>query len=140
MIGEQGSVNATVMAKLRAKGETGRVAVVGASPDPAKYGNIIVRNLTGRGYEVVPINPREPFIEGLTAYPSLLALTEPVGIVDFVVPPAVTLAVLQQIAGHGFDTVWFQDGSFNDQVLEYAASHFENVVHHACIMVVASTI
>lgn len=140
MNSEPERVNSAVMAKLRAKGKAGRVAVVGASSDPAKYGNIIVRNLRARGYEVIPINPREETIEGLTAYPSLLALDEPVGIVNFVVPPAVTLAVLKQITDGGFDTVWFQDGSFNELVVEYANEHFENVVHHACIMVVAATI
>ncbi len=140
MMDRQGRVGAAVMERLRAKGEEGRVAVVGASSDPEKYGNIIVRNLLAKGYEVRPINPREKTIEGLEVYASLLDLEEPVGIVDFVVPPMVTLAVLKQIKGRGFDTVWFQDGSFNDLVIEYATEHFENVVHDACIMVVASTI
>lgn len=140
MVREPGPVNHRVMDKLRTKGEAGRVAVVGASSNPEKYGNIIVRNLLAKGYEVVPINPREKIIEGLTAHASLLDLTKPVGIVDFVVPPSVTLEVLKQIKDGSFDTVWFQDGSFNDQVVEYAMEHFENVVHHACIMVVASTI
>jgi uncharacterized protein len=140
MVSEQGTVSELVMEKMRARGEAGRVAVVGASADSQKYGNIIVRNLLSKGYEVVPINPREESIEGLKSYSSLLAVDVPVGIVDFVVPPAVTLAVLKEITGSSFDTVWFQDGSFNDLVIEYATEHFENVVHHACIMVVASTL
>jgi len=35
-----------------------------ASSNPAKYGNIIVRNLADKGYTVLPINPSEPEIAG----------------------------------------------------------------------------
>ena len=42
-----------------------RIAVAGASSNPEKYGNKIVRNLLGKGYTVLPLNPREETIEGL---------------------------------------------------------------------------
>ena len=45
-----------------------RIAVVGASNDPSKYGNIIVKNLMAHGYDVVPVNPKEATIAGLPAY------------------------------------------------------------------------
>jgi predicted CoA-binding protein len=133
-----GNVNDVVMARLKARGEAGRVAVVGASNNPEKYGNKIVRNLLQKGYEVVPINPAEETIEGLKAYPSLAAVDVPVGIVNFVVPPKVTRQVLEGVRDRDFGAVWFQDGSFNDDVIEYAEAHFQNVVHHACIMVVTN--
>ena len=37
-----------------------RIALVGASNDPAKFGNRIFRDLVAKGYAVWPVNPREP--------------------------------------------------------------------------------
>ena len=114
-----------------------RIAVVGASNDPSKYGNIIVKNLIAHGYQVLPVNPKELAIAGLPAYHSLAEVPKPVDIVDVVTPPAVTRLVLEDAAAAGIGLVWLQDGSFDDAVLEAAAAAPFMTVHHACIMVVA---
>jgi hypothetical protein len=44
---------------------TTRIAVVGASNSPSKFGNIIVKDLLRRGYTVVPVNLHETTIAGL---------------------------------------------------------------------------
>lgn len=114
-----------------------RIAVVGASNNPAKYGNIIVKNLMAHGYQVFPVNPHEATIAGLPAYRSLADLPQPVDIVDVVTPPAVTLRVLADASQAGLGLVWLQDGSFDQAVLDAAAAAPFTTVHHACIMVVA---
>jgi predicted CoA-binding protein len=114
-----------------------RIAVVGASNDPSKYGNIIVNNLKHHGYVVFPVNPREATIAGLPAYRSLADVPKPVDIVDVVTPPAVTRSVMKDAAAAGISLVWLQDGSFDDAVLEVALAAPFKTVHHACIMVVA---
>ena len=116
-----------------------RIAVVGASNDPEKYGNVIVRTLAGHGYTVLPVNPKAPSIAGLTAYPDLASVPGPVHIVDFVTPPEVTRKVLERMDPASADFVWLQDGSFDDEVVRLAESRFPAVVHHACIMVVSRT-
>jgi len=127
-----------VMEVLRSKGAHGPIAVVGASADPNKYGNIIVKNLLAKGYRVVPINPRGEAVEGQPTFRTVPEVPGGVGLVNFVVPPPVTLKVLQQLADEPVNAVWFQDGSFDDSVLAYARAHFEDVVAHACIMVVTN--
>ena len=117
-----------------------RIAVVGASNDPSKYGNIIVKNLRAHGYQVLPVNPKEATIAGLPAYRSLADVPQPVDIVDVVTPPAVTLKVLKDASAAGIGLVWLQDGSFDDAVLAAAAKAAFKTVHHACIMVVARTV
>lgn len=129
---------AEVLAVLARKGRKTRIAVVGASNNPAKYGNIIVGNLSGKGYTVLPINPKESTILDLPAYPSLAAAPKPIDIVTMVTPPPVTLAVLKEVAALGLPAVWLQDGSFDDAVLEYAATAPFRTVHHACVMVVSN--
>ena len=50
------------------------VAVIGASADRRKFGNKAVRAFHVHGETVIPVNPHESVIEGLTAYPSVLAV------------------------------------------------------------------
>ena len=120
---------------LRSKGPDTRIAVVGASNNPEKYGNIIVRNLAAKGYTVLPVNPREKVIAGLPAYPSLRNVPGPVHVVSFVTPPPMTRKVLEEVAALGLPHVFLQDGSFDEDVLRYAATAPFKTVYHACIMV-----
>ena len=127
-----------VFEQLRRRGPETRIAVVGASNDPAKYGNIIVRNLAEKGYTVLPVNPREGEVAGLPAFPNLTAVPGPVHIVNVVTPPAVTKTVLEEAARLGLPAVWLQDGSYDESVLEAAAGAPFKTVHEACIMVASN--
>lgn len=127
-----------VLETLLRKSPRARIAVVGASNNPEKYGNIIVRNLSRKGYAVLPVNPRETTIEGLAVAHALAEVERPVDIVVMVTHPPVTLEVMKEAASLGFPVVWLQDGSFDDAVLAYAAKAPFKTVHHACVMVVSS--
>ncbi len=127
-----------VLEVLRRRGPETRIAVVGASRDPSKYGNIIVRNLKDKGYTVLPVNPREDRIEDLRVAHSVAELEKPVDILVVVTPPPVTLGVLRQATEAGIPAVWLQDGSFDDAVLELAAGAPFKTVHHACVMVASN--
>ncbi len=88
------------------------VAILGASSDRAKFGNISVRAHLQAGYDVYPVNPKGGQIEGLTAYRTLNEV--PVAHLDRVsvyLPPAVGLAMLEAIVAKGCDEVWFNPGS-----------------------------
>ncbi len=127
-----------VLSVLRRRGPGTRIAVAGASRDPAKYGNIIVRNLVDKGYTVLPVNPKEDVIEGLPVAHTVADLEKPVDILVVVTPPPVTLGVLRQAAEAGLPAVWLQDGSFDDAVLEAAERARFKTVHHACVMVASN--
>ena len=134
------TVPASVSRRLADKSDATRIAVVGASNDPDKYGNIIVRNLDRQGYTVLPVNPKAGTIAGLTAWPDLASVPSPLHVVDMVTPPEVTKRVLQALDPHSVEAVWLQDGSFDDEVIREAEARFPTVVHHACIMVVTRTL
>ena len=123
---------------LRPKGPQTRIAVVGASNDPSKYGNVIVRNLMAKGYTVLPVNLHETTIAGLPAWPSLRAVPAPIHVVNVVTPPEVTRTILEEVAELGLPHVFLQDGSFDDEVLRYADSAPFKTVYDACIMVVTN--
>ncbi len=55
--------------KILAQART--IAVVGASPDPSKTSNGIMKKLQDWGYKVIPVNPKEKVILGEKCYPAL---------------------------------------------------------------------
>ena len=127
-----------VIELIRRRGPETRIAVVGASNDPAKYGNVIVRNLAAKGYTVLPVNPKEEAIAGLPAFPNLAAVPGPVHLVNVVTPPGVTRGVLEEVARLGLPAVWLQDGSYDEACLEVVATAPFRTVYEACIMVASN--
>ncbi|GMV39218.1 MAG: CoA-binding protein [Myxococcales bacterium] len=117
-----------------------RIALVGASSAPEKYGNIIFKDLAGRGHAVLPVNPSASMIEGQPAYASVADVPRPIDIVNVVVPPRASLALARSLDPGICGVIWFQPGSFDDQVVQEATARFETVIAGDCIMVVARTL
>ena len=111
-----------------------RWAVVGASADRTKFGNITLRELQSRGKQVYPVNKRSKKIEGETCYPSLSALPEPVDRVLLVVPPKQSEAVVKEAAAVGIDSVWFQPGAESEAALAYCEARGMVAVSGRCIL------
>lgn len=124
------------MKMLAPAGPETRIALVGASNDPAKYGNIILHDLVRKGFTVLPVNPSRSRVAGLEAYASVRDAPGPIHIVNFVVPPEITLEVVRSIDPERCRVVWFQPGSFDDRVIAHARRSFEHVIAGDCIMVV----
>jgi len=110
-------------------------AVVGASTNPAKFGNRIYRALKASGYRVYPVNPRARQIDGDPCYPSVASLPEQPGVVDVVVPPAIGLTIAEEVAAAGIARIWFQPGAESPDNLARARSLGLKTVAHACAMV-----
>lgn len=98
-----------------------RIAIVGASTNRSKYGNIAVRAYRDQGFTVYPVNPSAQTVEGLTAYPGLDELPGPVSVISVYLPPDRTLKVLDSIARAGAETVFFNPGSEDETVMARAA-------------------
>ncbi|HWQ14224.1 MAG TPA: acetate--CoA ligase [Roseiflexaceae bacterium] len=79
------------------------VAVVGASPDPARLGHRVLRNILDNGYagRVFPIHPTAPSVLDLPAYPSVAAVPEPVELAVIVIPAKGVLAVAEECGRAG---------------------------------------
>lgn len=96
------------------------VAVLGASADRSKYGNMSVRAHRDKGYDVYPVNPRGGEIEGLTVYKSLGEIPVKLTRISVYLPPAVGLAVLPEIAAKGCAELFLNPGSDSDEVIAAA--------------------
>jgi len=109
-------------------------AVVGASKDRSKFGNITFRELKRRGKQVYPVNPKASEVEGETCYPNLAALPEPVERVLIVVPPKRGEQVVKEAAAAGISKVWFQPGAESDAALAYCEAHGIEAIAGHCIL------
>jgi predicted CoA-binding protein len=113
------------------------VAVVGATTNPSKYGNIIYHDLKSKGFKVFAVNPYRDEVDGDPCWRSLADLPEAPTIVDIVVPPARTLTVLQECLDLGLMNVWIQPGAGDRAVQEFIEANDFNGLVGPCIMVEA---
>jgi uncharacterized protein len=96
------------------------VAVIGASSDRSKFGNKAVRAFAHHGDTVVPINPREPEVEGLKTYASVLDVPGPVDMATFYVSPRVGLGLLEEVSRKGIGEVWLNPGAESPELVARA--------------------
>ncbi len=75
------------------------VALVGASPDGAKLGGIVLRNLLSLKGRVFPVNPRYDEIMGLPSFPSVDSLPGPVDLAVIMRPAAEVPGILAGLRG-----------------------------------------
>lgn len=109
-------------------------AVVGANEDPEKYGNMIFKKLLRRGYKVYPVNPKYEMIDGHTCYRDLSSLPEKPEVIDMVVSPKRGRPILEEAARLGIENIWFQPGTYDDEMLEFTATKGLKYVL-ACVLV-----
>jgi len=117
-----------------------RIAVVGASSNSAKFGNMAFKELKQRGYQVFPVNPNAQEIEGQPCYASLAELRGQVDGALVVVQPQHAVQVLREAAEAGIRNVWLQQGSESDEALSAAQALGLNAVSKKCILMYAQPV
>lgn len=92
------------------------VAIVGASEDPRKVGNEILRNILNSGYKgkVFPVNPKHQKILGLTTFPSVRSLPDAVDLVVIAIPAQSIPDVLMDCVDRKTKTVIIISGGFRE--------------------------
>ena len=77
------------------------VAVIGASSNRQKYGNKALRALRDQGYTVIPINPKEPEVEGEKATGRCSTYRSQIDMATFYVAPPVGMRILDDVVKKG---------------------------------------
>ena len=87
------------MKALQALFNPNNIAVVGASNDSSKAGNVIVKNILRKGYrkKIFPVNPKESEIIGLKAYASIDLIEESVEMVVLIMPSSKIFEVMEDL-------------------------------------------
>lgn len=115
-------------------------AVIGASADREKWGNIAYCMLREKGMPIYPVNPHHATIEGDRCYPNVRALPKEVQSVVLVVPPHVTERVVHDCIARGITGIWMQPGAESSSAIAEARAHGIAVISGACIMVMLAPV
>lgn len=124
------------------------VAVVGASRDPKKDGNIILQNIIDSFHgKIYPVNPSGGEICGLTAYPSLLDIPGEVDLAIIIVPAKIAPSVMEDCAkkhvrgviieSMGFAEVGAEGKKLQDQIVDIATKNGIRVIGPNCTGIVS---
>ena len=96
------------------------VAIIGASKNKQKYGNISIRAYKKQGHTLFPVNPGEKEIEGLKVYKSILDIQEEIDRASIYLPPQIGITILEEIAQKGVKEVFLNPGSESDELIKKA--------------------
>lgn len=94
--------------------------VVGVSSKKDKWGYKIWKILKEHGYKTYGVNPNYDEIEGEIIYKSLSDLPEKVDVIDMVVPRKVSMETLKEAKDLGIDYIFFQPGTYDNEVVSLA--------------------
>ncbi|HTW85654.1 MAG TPA: CoA-binding protein [Candidatus Sulfotelmatobacter sp.] len=115
------------------------VAMVGASPKADRPSYFVFSYLRTKGkFDIAPINPTTPAIDGVRSYPTLAAYAAEHGapdIVDVFRRPEEAPHVVRDAIAVGAKAIWFQYGVVNDEAIRLADQAGLDVVVDRCIKV-----
>jgi predicted CoA-binding protein len=111
-----------------------RIAVVGASSNPARPSFGVFRTLISAGYECVPVNPNESAVLGIPAVDTLAeaALMGLIDIVDVFRRSELTEEIARDAVAIGARALWLQLGVINWESARIAADGGLAVVMDRC--------
>ncbi len=110
------------------------IAVVGASPNPARPSNWISKYLMSEGYTVVPVNPGHSELFGLQCYPDVESIDLEIDIVNiFRRSDQVIPIVESSLKKSAIKLIWMQDNVYNEAAAQLANNAGIPVVMNNCI-------
>lgn len=109
-------------------------AVVGASPDPGRASNGVMRVLVDRGYRVIPVNPNADQVRGMRCYPDLASIPDEVevDVVDIFRRPEEAGRHVDEAIAIGAKAVWMQLGVIDEAAAQRARDAGLEVVMDRC--------
>lgn len=111
-----------------------RIAVIGASPNPARASNEVLAFLIGQGHDVIAVNPGHAgtTIHGAPVVATLANVEPPAEIVDIFRNSAQAGAAVDEAIVHGAKAVWMQIGVIDEAAARRAHAAGLTVVMDRC--------
>jgi predicted CoA-binding protein len=116
--------------------EARTIAVVGASPSPARESHGVMRYLLGQGYRCIPVRPDGAPVLGIESVPSLLEIQEPVDLVDVFRRADACAAHAREAVQIGAKALWLQLGIVSAEARAVAEAAGLPYVENACTAIV----
>ncbi|MDD9880765.1 MAG: CoA-binding protein [Candidatus Marinimicrobia bacterium] len=110
------------------------IAVVGMSPKPERPSHYVSIYMQENGYTIIPVNPGQNEIAGLTSYPSLLDIPNQVDVVDVFRRPEHVVPIAEAAIKIGAKALWLQDHVINEEAVQLAKDAGLLVVMNDCML------
>ena len=111
-----------------------KIAVIGASRSGGKFGNVALKELQAKGYDVYPVHPEANILGDIKCYRSLTDLPEPVNAAFIAVSPKRTATAVKEAHEAGITRIWIQQGAKSPEAVDYCGKHKIDVVTGECIL------
>jgi uncharacterized protein len=135
-----GKATATMNPTIEKLLQSRKLAVVGASADKLSFGNTVYRELRGRGFDLVPVNPRYTEVNGDKCYKSLTDLPTHVDSALFVLSPKVAVSAVAEARAAGIKYIWFQQMADYASAIQAAKEVGIETVSKRCILMYAQPV
>ena len=108
-------MNKEILKSILSKVES--IAVIGASSNPSRDSNKVIKFLIERGYEVFPINPKEKDnkIYGKKFFSDLSEINEKIDMVDIFRAKDHVLKITEDSIKAGINIIWTQEGIIDEK-------------------------
>lgn len=120
--------------------EKKKIALVGLSRKENQFSNSVYKELSRKGYTVIPVNPNAGEIGGVKCYPDLLSVKGLVEAALVMTPAAEVPAVLMSAAENGIKNVWVQQGAESEEAVKIGGEKGLDLVSGECIMMFAEPV
>jgi predicted CoA-binding protein len=117
-----------------------KLAIVGASRNPKKFGRQVYDALKEKGFTVYGVNPNAAYLNGDPCYPDITSLPPEVDRVYIVTPPEKTAENVRMALDKGIKNIWIQQRSDSGEALEMLKDTDVTLIHNQCIMMYASPV
>jgi uncharacterized protein len=113
------------------------IALVGASPDPARPSHGVMRYLLAQGYRVIPVRPLDcDEVLGVPCVATLAEIEEPIDLVDVFRRVEACPGHVQEAVDAGAKAVWLQLGLVSPEARRIATEAGLDYVEDECTAVV----
>ena len=118
-------------------GSPRRIAIIGASPNPARASNEVLGFLVAQGHDVIAVNPGHAgkTIHGAPVVATLADVEPPAELVDIFRNSDDAGTAVDEAIVHGAKAVWMQMGVINDDAAKRAYAAGLMVVMDRCPMI-----
>jgi predicted CoA-binding protein len=113
-----------------------RIAMVGISREPKSISVALFKELCRRGYDIVPVNPKAPSVNGHRCFARVQDIDPPVTAALLMTSPQITESVVADCFAAGIKQVWMYraggNGAVSATALEFCNTKGMEVIPGQC--------
>lgn len=115
------------------------LAIIGVSRDKCKWGHMLMRALSKRGYQIYPVNPNADMIEGVRCFHDIVQVPKFVTNALVVLPYESTLELSSTLKNSNIERLWLPTSGGNTEpsikkIIPNFKSQNIDVVYDVCPM------